>query len=162
VRALALRRLSADDWPLWRALRLRALAEAPEAFGATLDDWGGEGDVEARWRARLVDVPLNLVAELDGEPVAMASGTAPAEDAVELISMWVAPEARDGGVGAALIRGVEEWAAAQGVRALALDVREANAHALALYAREGFVDVGPARESDPAAPERRMLKRLGA
>lgn len=84
-----LRRLSSDDWPLWRELRLAALTEAPYAFGSTLADWQGAGDHEARWRSRL-EIPgaLDLVAVLDGRPVAMASGVPADEDetAAELIS----------------------------------------------------------------------------
>ncbi|MGW4487749.1 hypothetical protein ACWEOE_28355 [Amycolatopsis sp. NPDC004368] len=43
-----IRVLTADDWREWRALRSRALTEAPEAFGASLADWQGDGDTEAR------------------------------------------------------------------------------------------------------------------
>jgi len=160
VPSVTVRRLSPDDWPIWRALRLRALADSPEAFGATLAYWSGEGDTEARWRARLSDVPLNLVAELDGVAAGMTSGTAPAEGRVELISMWVAPEARGRGIGTELVGVVEEWAKDQGVGVVALDVREANARAIALYRRHGFVDVGRSPASDVGAPERRMEKPL--
>ncbi|MFD0888199.1 GNAT family N-acetyltransferase, partial [Streptosporangium algeriense] len=66
---IELRVLGADDWPLWRELRLAALAEAPAAFGAKLADWQGEGDREDRWRGRL-EIPgsHNVVAVLDGVP----------------------------------------------------------------------------------------------
>jgi len=56
--------LCEDDWALWRTLRQAALAEAPGAFGSTLAEWTGAGDTEARWRARLVTVPFNVVARL--------------------------------------------------------------------------------------------------
>src|SRR5258708_39179395 len=92
---LILRRISADDWPLWRAIRLNALAEAPHAFGSTLASWTGVGDKEERWRQRLTTVPLNIVAFLNDSAVGMVSGTALDQGGtVELISMWVAPSAR--------------------------------------------------------------------
>ncbi|MDQ2841327.1 MAG: hypothetical protein M3Y72_09865 [Acidobacteriota bacterium] len=69
-----------DDWPLWRKLRLEALEEAPYAFSSTLVDWQGEGDTEARWRARLSTVPLNVVADLNGTVAGMVSATAPSQD----------------------------------------------------------------------------------
>ncbi|MFD8032954.1 GNAT family N-acetyltransferase, partial [Streptomyces sp. NPDC059717] len=113
---LELRTLNSDDWPLWRELRLAALAEAPYAFGSTLAQWQGSGDREERWRARLsIPGAHDLVALLDGLPVGMASGV-PGEKAetVELISMWVNPGARGGGVGDHLIQAVERWAAERG------------------------------------------------
>src|SRR5690349_14341050 len=99
-----LRRIGIDDWALWRKLRLEALAEAPYAFGSTLADWQGQGDTEARWRGRLSDVPLNVIAEWQETAAGMVSATAPDPDgAVELISMWVAPAVRGYGIGDALV-----------------------------------------------------------
>ncbi|MFI5647805.1 GNAT family N-acetyltransferase [Kitasatospora sp. NPDC051705] len=140
---LELRVLSSDDWPLWRELRLAALTEAPYAFGSVLADWQGDGDREARWRSRL-EIPgaLDLVAVLDGTPVAMASGVPADGDAAaaELISMWVGPAARGRGVAGELIDGIARWAAEQGRTTLKLAVMPDNDAAIALYRRHGFAD----------------------
>ena len=62
-----LRILTSEDWTVWRELRLRALADAPHAFGSKLKEW--ENAVANRWRARL-DLPdsHNFVAYIAGKP----------------------------------------------------------------------------------------------
>jgi GNAT superfamily N-acetyltransferase len=137
-----LRVLTPDDWRVWRALRLRALGTDPGAFGSRLADWQGEGDREERWRGRLAHPgSLNLVAELGGVGVGMASGI-PGEDVPELISMWVAPEARGRGVGDALVAAIVAWAVDRGAVALGLAVVADNEPAVRLYVRHGFVPTG--------------------
>ena len=96
-------RLSEDDWQLWRTLRQSALTEAPDAFGATLAEWTGDGDSESRWRNRLQTVPLNVVAFVQGQPSGMVSATMASENDAKLISMWVAPHCRSNGIGDALV-----------------------------------------------------------
>lgn len=137
---IELRALTADDWPIFRQLRLAALAEAPDAFGTRLADWQDDGDREERWRARLsIPDSYNLIALLDREPSGMASGVPGDEDGeAELISMWVAPAGRGRGVGDALIGAVERWARFRGTRTLRLAVAHGNAPAYALYERHGF------------------------
>lgn len=124
--------VSSDDWRRWRALRLRALAESPEAFGTRLAD---VHDREASWRARIAAAEACLVA-LDGDrPVAMVAldrGT----DGLVLQSMFVVPEARGRGVGTALVDAVVERAAG---RRLVLGVMTENAGAIGVYERAGFV-----------------------
>lgn len=128
-----------EDWRLWREVRLAALADAPAAFGATLESWSGARDTEHRWRQRLEDVPLNLVAMDDDHPVGQASGIAPDERGhAELISMWVAPAARGTGVAHALIDAVAVWARSAGASALRLSVRRPNDRAIRSYLRNGF------------------------
>ncbi|WP_298803667.1 GNAT family N-acetyltransferase [uncultured Pseudokineococcus sp.] len=155
---LALRRLGEEDWPLWRRLRRAALADAPGAFGSTLAQWSGDGDREERWRARLREVALHLVVERDGEPVGVVAAAAPVEeDVVQLISLWVDPEARGTGAGDVAVRGVVAWAASEhpGVDVV-LSVASGNDAAARLYARHGFVEDGP---SPDAGCERRLRRR---
>jgi GNAT superfamily N-acetyltransferase len=146
-----LRVLTADDWRIWRELRLAALAEAPRAFGSRLADWQGEGDREERWRDRLsIPGSCNLVALVDGSPAGMASGIPGDEPGVaELISMWVSPAARGRGVGDRLIAAIEQWARQAGAGVLKLAVTESNANARALYLRSGFTDTADPAELMP-------------
>jgi len=160
--AIRVRMLGADDWQLWRKLRLEALEEAPYAFSSKLADWQGDGDTEARWRARLSAVPINLVAELYEMPAGMVSATAQnLSGTVELISMWVAPFARGRGVGDHLVSAVVKWAQEQQAARIVLAVLEGNEAAAALYLRHGFVD-GEASTQDCSgmARERQMVRDL--
>lgn len=161
---LELRTVKSDEWPLWRELRLAALAEAPYAFGSTLAQWQGSGDREERWRARLsIPGAYDLVALLDGRPVGMVSGV-PGERAgtVELISMWVSPTARGRGVGDRLIEAVERWGTEHGATTLRLSVMPGNHQATALYERHGFTDTGEPGDPlpDGVSRERVMAKSL--
>jgi ribosomal protein S18 acetylase RimI-like enzyme len=139
---IQLRRISIDEWHLFRELRLLALEEAAYAFSSKLADWQGVGDTEDRWRGRVGDVPLNIIAEYRGVRAGMVSGTAPMDGAVELKSLWVAPFARGHGVGDALVQAVVRWAREQGVVRVDLEVFVGNERAEALYRRNGFVEGG--------------------
>jgi len=156
---LVLRRLGQEDWRLWRRLRRASLEDAPGAFGSTLAQWSGDGDHEERWRGRLRDVALHLVVERAGEPVGVVAATDPVPGGVaevELISLWVAPAARGGGVGDAAVGGVLAWAAdAHPGVPVALSLVAGNEAARRLYERHGFVDVGPSPDD---GCERRMRR----
>ena len=159
----AARILTPDDWLVWRALRLAALATDPRSFGSRLADWQGDGDREDRWRRRLgVDGSRNFVVDLDGRPSGIASGfPGSAVDVRELISMWVAPWARGRGVGDALIRAVLAWAEADGASAVELKVVVGNAPATGLYRRHGFAETGEVDEpAEDGRREARMVRPL--
>lgn len=143
-----------EDWREFREVRLASLAEAPAAFGSSHADWV-DAD-EARWCARLAAVPFTVVARTAAGPVGVACG-APADDEVELISMWVAPAHRGTGLAARLIEQVVAWAASQG-KGTFLMVRDDNAAAIRAYARAGFADRGvPEDWPDDVPRERRMV-----
>ena len=155
--------ITPDDWQTWRSLRLRALADAPYAFGSRLADW--ELADESTWRARL-ELPdsFNVVALLDETPVGMAGGV-PGDTAstAQLVSMYVAADARGQGVAELLVEAVAAWAAGRGNATLCLDVRADNGRARRLYQRLGFTFVGEAPRETPEEPlELRMCRGLGA
>lgn len=158
-RRFELRVLTPDEWESWRAIRLEALATAPYAFSSVHADWVDAP--EERWRGRLaVPGSHNVVAFVDAAPVGMATGV-PDRDAVELISMYVAPDARGTGVAGALVQGIEDWARTRRAERLCLDVREGNGAARRLYERHGLVVVGEAERESPDDPlELRMCKQL--
>jgi ribosomal protein S18 acetylase RimI-like enzyme len=146
-------RIGPDDWRELRDVRLQSLSDAPAAFGATYADWVDA--TEERWRQRLLDVPLTLVARSDTGPVGVVCGAESAEG-VELISMWVAPAHRGTGLAGDLVARVVAWATDRG-RATSLTVRDDNAAAIGCYLRAGFVDLGvPDGWPEDAPPERRM------
>lgn len=155
-------RLRPDDWAVWRSLRLDALRDAPHAFSSKLAEWQGAGDLEARWRLRLTQVPFNVIGRFNSDPVGMVSATAPDENyTVELISMFVAANGRGHGVGDALVESVVTWARTQRALNVSLEVVEGNQYAARLYARHGFVRAGVPRPDPPTGLiEQRYIKNL--
>ena len=137
---LVIRRLAAADWAAFRAIRLAALGDAPEAFGSTARE--AEQLNEAEWRRRLEQRAVFL-AEVGSQRIALAAGIEgdqPHE--AELISMWVAPGWRGHGVGDRLVDAVLAWAATERFTTLRLWVATGTARAERLYVRHGFTPTG--------------------
>ena len=137
---LLVRRLAGRDWAAFRAIRLAALRDAPEAFGSTAED--AERVDEPEWRRRLRERAVFL-AEVSTELVGLAAGIKgdmPGD--AELISMWVAPTWRGRGVGDRLVEAVLTWARQEHFTAISLWVASGNARAERLYARHGFAPTG--------------------
>jgi ribosomal protein S18 acetylase RimI-like enzyme len=137
-----------DRWGQVRALRLAALADAPDTFWATLEE---EMDQPPSfWCSRLSDGRgCTLVAEVPvGPGVPVGAGLAvlaPAwerPDAAGLYSVWVAPWARGIGVADRLVEVAIEVARERGHQQLALEVGDHNVRAIHLYERHGFEPTG--------------------
>jgi len=143
------RRLGAEDVEAYRALSLRAYAEHPDAFTATVSERAALP--MSFWLARCseaADAPECVFgAFADGVLVGSAGlefETRPKTcHKALLFGMYVAPEARRLGLGADLVHAVlaaarsREW-----VRVVKLTVTEGNAAAETLYARCGFKRFG--------------------
>ncbi|GAA1812224.1 GNAT family N-acetyltransferase [Planosporangium flavigriseum] len=84
------------------------------------------------------------LAEVDGTTVGYLLGRIKRECTVrpvrvaELECMYVRPEYRSAGVGAALVAEFVEWARGRGAKVAAVTAYAANDRALAFYARSGF------------------------
>jgi GNAT superfamily N-acetyltransferase len=155
--------LTADDWPAWRGIRLRALQDSPEAFGSTYER--EVGFTETEWRERTGAPDSVSVLAHDGErPVGMGGGFSDLPGWLHVVAMWVEPAARGRGVGRAVLRALETWADEHRLR-LHLDVSIANDAARAVYTRYGFRGSGesrPLREGSALLVERMVLPRRPA
>lgn len=148
------RPLRPEEWRALREVRLRALRDAPLAFERSFDEDAARPDEHfVQWAAR----PGTFVAEREGTLVGLVA-TYPDEGGLGVGSMWVAPEARGGGVGRLLLEAALAWAREAGGHAEAsLWVNEDNPSALRLYGSCGF---RPSGVSEPQRwrPELRVLR----
>jgi ribosomal protein S18 acetylase RimI-like enzyme len=85
-----------------------------------------------------VDAGLAFVAEVDGQPVGFALARRTGSRLGRLTDLYVVPDARRGGIAAALVHAAVEALASQDVEYLDLEVSAANAGARAVYHRWGF------------------------
>lgn len=145
-----------SDWELWRDLRLAALSDAPGAFGATLA--GARAQTEDDWRAwwRAEPSTPRFLATLAGVPLGMCALVLPADHDYQplVISMWVVPSARGGGLARALLDACVRWSSDHGYGRLRLGVAQDNESAARLYVRFGFNFTG---EAEPLLSNPRTL-----
>ena len=137
-------RAQPTDWKQVRSVRLRALADSPDAFGSTLDQEQQLTDDEWCSRSGNVSVAQFLAIAPSGSELGIAVGApySGQEQTAGLFSMWVAPEARKRGVGVALVQAVIEWAQSEGYYRIILDVGDTNTPAIRLYQSCGFIRTG--------------------
>jgi ribosomal protein S18 acetylase RimI-like enzyme len=154
--SVAVRRFTADEWRIYRALRLRALRESPDAFGSTFDLEVVR--VDSDWQDRLARAAtasdeLPLVALVDDTPAGLCWGRVDElePDVADLFQVWVAPEYRGHGVSRLLVETAVTWARAAGLRILRLDVTSGNSAAINLYRRLGFVETGTSHPLRPGS-----------
>ena len=132
-----------EDWPTWREIRLRALADSPSAYGST---YAREvAFMEQDWRDRLGDRDaVGVLVEDDRVAVGMGAGFPDLPGFLHVVAMWVDPAHRGRGVAHAVLCGVDTWARERGLR-LHLDVNTTNVVARRSYERFGFALTGETR-----------------
>ena len=136
-----IRRLDPNDWRVWRDLRLRSLADSPDAFGSTLER--EEAFAEEDWRDRVQS--MTIVAFVEGKPAAMGSGYRIRSGWVQVVAMWTDPAYRGRGLARQVLDAVVRSARSEN-RRLVLDVARGNSAARTAYEHYGFVATG---ESSP-------------
>src|SRR5689334_16958559 len=134
-------RAGVDEWPLVRDIRLRALADAPTAFGSNYEREAAFTDDV--WIDRVgAAANATFICVHNGEACGIVTLIRDHDDGL-LVGMWVAPAVRGDGAGDSLIVALLAWADAQGIETVRLNVVETNTAAQRLYARHGFRRVGP-------------------
>jgi ribosomal protein S18 acetylase RimI-like enzyme len=142
---IEIRPLTAADSKLYRALRLAALADAPEAFGASHADEAARP--LAAFTERITPPCPSLVfgafteERLIGMAGFLIGATEKTRHRGTLWGVYVAPEGRGRGLATTLVEAVIGQAARH-VLVLQARVVTTNATARRLYARQGFVDYG--------------------
>jgi GNAT superfamily N-acetyltransferase len=154
---ITVRRFAPHEWRTYRELRLRALADSPDAFGSTHEREAARGDAE--WEGRLTTGAtahdqMPVVALIDETPVGLGWGRRDEHEpaVAHLFQVWVAPEYRGQGVGRRITNAVIAWARDLGLRTLRLGVTSSHPSALQLYRQAGFVEAGQPEPLRPGSP----------
>jgi len=155
---ISIRPVEPHEWPQYRDIRLRALRDAPDAFGST---WESEAArVDADWAARL------QAAGNGGQACGLlwCKLCAPEPGVADLFQMWVDPAVRGRGAGQALLAQAVAWAWHKGMQRVRLGVTDADSPAMRLYLANGFRPVGglqPLREGCELRVQTMALDRAG-
>jgi ribosomal protein S18 acetylase RimI-like enzyme len=169
---IVLKPITPDRALVFKAVRLRALQDTPSAFGSTYSKESQLTDDEwiersANWSSDRSTGYLAFDEEQSEEERADAyCGIAASylneqnPQKAHLISMWVAPDHRQSGVGKILIDAIERWATHRGAHTLLLTVTSSNHPAITFYTRLGFSMTGNTEPypNDPALIEYEMSK----
>lgn len=141
--------LPSSRWPEYRRLRLEALQDSPQAFGASYDNDVAYPD--EHWIGRLRESgegkAVSLFAEREGELVGMIGAFfAAGPEVATIVAVYVRPQARGQGVGKMLVDAVlDRLRKMPETRKATLMVNVDQAPALALYRSAGFIEAGTER-----------------
>lgn len=144
---MEIRELTAADAEIFRALRLRALQEEPEAFGSSWEEENARPLAQTIARLQTEGMIAFGARDADGHLVGMVrlfrhDGVKVSHKA-DIISLYVAPEVRGRGVGRMLMEAaIERARATPGVEQLLLAVNATNTPARNLYLTLGFEPFG--------------------
>jgi len=150
----------------FKAIRLRALQEAPYAFGSTYEKESQFADSE--WQTRVERMNgqrgVGFIA-VDGEKACGIVGSFLDQDdsaRAHLISMWTAPSHRQHGIGRKLVNTVLDWAGTRNVQTVLLMVTSNNESAIQFYERLGFTRTGRTQSypNDPCVVEYEMSRTI--
>ncbi|MEY2688376.1 MAG: hypothetical protein RL375_2574 [Pseudomonadota bacterium] len=143
----AIRSVDPEQWQTYRAIRLRALLDSPDAFGSTYEIEVARPDDQ--WLSRISGAATSgkdrVVFSVMGENVcglAWCKVSALEPGVADLFQMWVDPGFRGLGIGAALLQDAVDYARGAGVDILRLGVTVAESPAMRLYSSFGFKPVG--------------------
>jgi GNAT superfamily N-acetyltransferase len=153
-----------ERWAELKRVRLRALADSPQAFERTLAEELAMPEDEWHRRATPTDASANFLAVDGGGARGLVGVFREAEDhdLAHLVAMWVDPAARGRGIGGSLVDAVVQWCAAHAVPRVHLWVVESNTTAERLYRSRSFLPTGVRKRlpADPSLNEFEMARQI--
>jgi GNAT superfamily N-acetyltransferase len=153
-----------DEWRHVRDLRLRALADSPDAFGSTFERERVYAKREwLRWISGWERTVNRLLVAIDEQTwIGMAVGSrADDDERAHLYAMWVDPGSRRTGVGRRLVEAILEWAEAEGATEIELGATAINRDAVVFYERLGFAHSGERHALRDGSPLEVVVMRRG-
>lgn len=144
VPVIRIRRIAPVDGLTLRELRLRSIADSPDAFGQPLSEARDRPQKEWHRSARQSSRGDNrtwLIAEADERAVGLVQGRRRRPSTLLLFSMWVDPAVRRLGVGRMLVESLEAWGRSWHATETILWVYGANEAAIRFYRDLGFAVV---------------------
>jgi putative acetyltransferase len=115
-------------------------AELMADLGRELDERYG-GDLEPGAKPSAEDVTVFVVARENGRALGCGALRSLGEPVVEIKRMYVRPEARGRGIGAAILAALEREAVERGFRVVRLETGPLQPEALHLYAHAGYREI---------------------
>lgn len=166
VLVIVVRRITSPDAFIFKAVRLRALEDAPYAFGSTYAKESQFGDSE--WLRRVGHMNgergIGFLAFDDETACGIVGSFLDENDPAQahVVSMWTAPNHRCQSVGRLLIKEVLAWAHGRNVHTIRLMVTSNNEPAIRFYERLGFTRTGRTEPypNDPAVVEYEMSRAI--
>ena len=153
--AVIVRRISQEEWREYKAIRLRALETDPESFSST-HEREAQLDDETWCRRTQSTVGLYMLldkkseSDVSGEVLVGIAGAissswieeSETDDKgrrmCEIVSVWIAPEARGQGHAPRLLQGTLALAKAMGYELANISMKSCNERAVYLYTKLGF------------------------
>ncbi len=144
---LRIERIATSQGPLLKALRCRALADAPYAFSGTLAEAVERSD--EIWAASAAHMAqdqrsITFIAYYHDEPCGMMGCHLINEQdkVANLVAVWVAPEYRHLKFGQGLLEVVKQWSRESNAHILHAWVAQQNVLAIRFYKSAGFEVTG--------------------
>lgn len=167
--SLTVRRITADQGAVLRALRTASLRDAPYAFGDTLEDaLSAEPTVFDATAARHADshTCTSFILYTEGHPAGLIAAHFESEPARRAFvsAQWVAPAVRHLRGGELLVNAAIEWLMGEGATQVHAWVTDSNVTAMRFYERLGFVATEDHARSQQAPEqwETLLVRQVGA
>ncbi len=138
---IEIKKLSANDWQIFKELRLQMLKEEPQAFARTYDEVSKRTDEE--WKENTENEEAGILAVwLDGKLAGMNGYYYPERSIVEIWGMFIRKEFRGMGLGKKLMGEIEkEIRKDGGVKKIQVSVTSSQTAAFELYKKLGFREI---------------------